>query len=159
LLMLYGLLASIADPVRKLSSVYTKMQSGAAAADRVFAFMDRPPRVAANSAGPRLPRLSERIEFRDVCFSYQPGRDILTNINLTAQAGETPALVGRNGWCKTPPLGLLPRFYGPDHGAILFDGSEIREANLRSLRSQIGVVTQETLLFDDTIAANIAYGN
>ena len=158
LMQLYALLIAIADPVRKLSSVYTRMQSGGAAADRVFASMDREPRVQRNSTGPRLPRHQESIEFRDVCFSYEPGRPILTGIHLQVRHGETVALVGKNGSGKTSLVSLLPRFYDPDHGSIFVDGVDIRTANLRSLRQQIGFVTQQTVLFDDTIYNNIAYG-
>ena len=159
LLQLYVLLAAIADPVRKLSSVYTRLQSGWAAADRIFAVLDRQPRVHRNSEGPRLGRLASTIIFRDVCFSYDPNRPTLTNINLEVKAGEIIAVVGKNGCGKTTMLGLLPRFYDPDHGAVLLDGLDIRSVNLRSLRSQISMVTQETILFDDTIYNNIAYGN
>jgi ATP-binding cassette subfamily B protein/subfamily B ATP-binding cassette protein MsbA len=159
LLTLYAFLAAIADPVRKLSSVYTRVQSGAAAADRIFAFIDRQPRVRPNSSGRRLARHGEIIEFRDICFSYDPGRPILTNVHLRVPHGETVALVGKNGCGKTTLVGLIPRFYDPDHGSILVDGVDIRTANLRSLRQQIGIVTQETILFDDTIYNNIAYGN
>jgi ATP-binding cassette subfamily B protein/subfamily B ATP-binding cassette protein MsbA len=171
LLQLYILLAAIADPVRKLSSVFTRLQSGAAAADRIFAYVDRRPRVRPNSDGPRLVRPtpgraepaegppSPYIELRDVCFSYEPQRAILTNINLTVRLGETIALVGRNGCGKTTLLGLLPRFYDPDHGTVFIDGHDLRTLNLRSVRQQIAVVTQDTILFDDTIFNNIAYGS
>src|SRR5262249_35900448 len=116
LLQFYVLLIAIADPVRKLSSVYTRLQSGGAAADRIFAFMDKQPQVQQNSDGFRLPRLKETIEFRNVSFSYEPSRPILTNINLTIKSGEIIAIVGKNGSGKTTLLGLLPRFYDPDHG-------------------------------------------
>jgi ATP-binding cassette subfamily B protein/subfamily B ATP-binding cassette protein MsbA len=159
LLTLYLCLAAIADPVRKLSSVYTRILSGAAAADRIFAFVDRQPRVRGNSNGPRLANHEATIEFRDVCFSYEPGRPILTNIHLKVHHGETIAFVGKNGCGKTTLVGLIPRFYDPDHGFILIDGNDIRTVNLRSLRQQIGLVTQETTLFDDTVYNNIAYGN
>lgn len=159
LIQLYGYLVAIADPVRKLSSVYTRIQSGMAAADRIYNYIDRQPRVRANSGCPRLARHSDAIEFRDVCFSYEPGRPILTNIHLKVQFGESIALVGRNGCGKTTLVGLVPRFYDPDHGSIFIDGVDVRSVNLRSLRHQIGVVTQETILFDDTIHNNIAYGN
>jgi ATP-binding cassette subfamily B protein/subfamily B ATP-binding cassette protein MsbA len=159
LLQLYGLLASIADPVRKLSSVYTRLQSGAAAADRVFAFIDRRPRVTANAGGFRLGPHSTDIEFRDVCFSYEPGRPILTNVSFKVQHGETVALVGKNGCGKSTLVGLLERFFDPDHGFVLIDGQDLRSVSLRSLRQQIGMVTQETTLFDDTVYNNIAYGN
>lgn len=158
LLQLYALLAAIADPVRKLSSVYTKIQSGAAAADRVFNVIDRQAKIQPNSTGPRLGRHQTAIEFRDVCFSYEPTRSVLTGINLTVRHGETIAIVGKNGSGKTSLVSLLPRFYDPDHGSILIDGIDIRAANLRSLRRQVGVVTQDTILFDKTIHNNIAYG-
>ena len=159
LLTLYVLLGSIADPVRKLSSVYTRIQSGAAAADRVFTFMDREPKVRGNANCPRLQPHAEGIDFRDICFSYEPGRPILTDIHLDVRHGETIALVGRNGCGKSTLVGLLPRFFDPDHGSIIVDGHDIRNVNLRSLRQQIGIVTQETTLFDDTVYNNIAYGS
>jgi ATP-binding cassette subfamily B protein/subfamily B ATP-binding cassette protein MsbA len=159
LLQLYGLLAAIADPVRKLSSVYTRIQSGAAAADRIFSYLDRQPRVRGNSNGFRLQPHGLSIEFRDVCFSYEPGRSVLTNVHLQVRHGEIVALVGKNGCGKTTLVGLIPRFYDPDHGSLLVDGQDIRHVNLRSLRQQVGIVTQETILFDDTIYNNIAYGN
>ena len=158
LLALYCMLAAIADPVRKLSSVYTKIQSGAAASDRIFAFMDRQPRVQLNSTGPILERHHRDIEFRDVCYSYDPGHSILTGVHLHVRHGETIAIVGKNGCGKSTLLGLLSRFYDPDHGSVYIDGIDIRIANLRSLRKQVGVMTQDTLLFDDTIHNNIAYG-
>jgi ATP-binding cassette subfamily B protein/subfamily B ATP-binding cassette protein MsbA len=160
LVQLYVFLAAIADPVRKLSSVYTKVQGGAAAADRVFALYDRMPTVTPNAGGPLVPKHEKSVEFRNVCFSYVPGQDpgTLNSIDLHVPAGETVALVGPNGCGKTTLLGLLPRFYDPDHGAVLVDGVNLRTANLRSLRKQIGLVTQDTVLFNDTIFANIAYG-
>ncbi|MSR32264.1 MAG: ABC transporter ATP-binding protein [Gemmataceae bacterium] len=183
LLQLYVLLAAVADPVRKLSSVFTKIQSGCAAADRIFHFMDKQPRVTPNTEGPRLvrseyglnlessrnPRVTQDenvvgkpktplIEFRGVCFSYDPGRPILTNINLSIYEGETVAFLGHNGSGKSTLLGLIPRFYDPDHGTVLIQGEDLRKINLRSIRQRLGIVTQETVLFDDTIFNNIAYG-
>lgn len=158
LLQLYVLLAAIADPVRKMSNVFTKIQSGAAAADRIFAFVDRKPKIGANSRRMRLERHEDAIEFRNVCFSYEPGNPILANVDLTVHFGETVALVGKNGCGKTTLMNLLPRFYDPDHGSILIDGQDIRAANLRSLRQQVGIVTQDTILFDDSVRNNIAYG-
>jgi ATP-binding cassette subfamily B protein/subfamily B ATP-binding cassette protein MsbA len=159
LLQLYALLAAIADPVRKLSSVYTKLQSGAAAADRIFAGLDLRPRVGPNSHGPVLAKHRDGIEFRDVCFAYEPGRPTLAHISLDVRFGETVALVGKNGCGKTTLVGLLPRFYDPDYGSVLIDGTDVRHAQLRSLRRQVGLVTQDTILFDDTVYNNIAYGN
>jgi subfamily B ATP-binding cassette protein MsbA len=170
LLQLYVWLAAIADPVRKLSSVFTRIQSACAAADRIFDFVDRRPRVKANSDGPRLRRAGGAgvspvvsppyyIEFRDVCFSYQPGHPILYDIHLGVRAGETIALVGANGSGKSTLLSLIPRFYDPDHGSVFIDGQDLRHVNLRSLRHLVGIVTQDTILFDDTIYNNIVYGS
>jgi ATP-binding cassette, subfamily B, bacterial MsbA len=168
LLNLYLLLAAIADPVRKLSSVLTRIQSGYAAADRIFAFVDRVPRVRSNNEGPRLARPVKGeardpdgppyLEFRDVCFSYDPEKAILSNIRFTINVGETVAVVGQNGSGKSTLVGLIPRFYDPGHGSVVIDGHDLRTVNLRSLRQQIGIVTQDTILFDDTIFNNIAYG-
>jgi ATP-binding cassette subfamily B protein/subfamily B ATP-binding cassette protein MsbA len=159
LLQLYAYLAAIADPVRKLSSVYTRMQSGFAGADRIFDFMDRRPRVRTNSEGRRLEAVHYGIEFRDVCFSYDSENPILTNVHLHVHAGETIALVGKNGCGKTTLVGLLPRFYDPDHGAILIDGVDVRKLSLRNLRKRIGFVTQDAILFEGSIYDNIAYGH
>lgn len=160
LLQLYVFLAATADPVRRLSSVYTKIQSGAVAADRVFGLLDKEPTVRQNADGPVVPKHAKSVEFRSVCFSYVPGqeRGTLDQINLTVKAGETIAVVGPNGCGKSTLLGLLPRFFDPDYGAVLVDGVNLRTANLRSIRKQIGLVSQDVVMFDDTIRANIAYG-
>ncbi|MCS7045189.1 MAG: ABC transporter ATP-binding protein/permease [Gemmataceae bacterium] len=158
LLQLYALLAAMSDPVRKLSSVYTRIQAAWAASDRIFTHLDREPKIRSHGNAPVLARHHQAIEFRNVCFSYEPGHPILTGINLYVPHGQVVALVGKNGCGKTTLLNLLPRFYDPDHGAILIDGRDIRHVQLRSLRKQVGIVTQETILFNDTIYHNIAYG-
>ncbi len=161
LLQLYAFLAATADPVRRLSSVYTKIQVGTSAANRLFELFDRMPTVRANPSGPRITSVEEKIEFRNVCFSYDPDNSeqpTLSTVNLTVKAGETIAIVGGNGSGKTTLLGLLPRFYDPSHGTVLIDGINIRTAHLRSLRRMIGLVTQDTMLFNETVFANIAYG-
>jgi subfamily B ATP-binding cassette protein MsbA len=159
LLQLYALLAAAADPVRRLSNVYTRIQSGFAAADRIFDFMDKEPRILINSAAPALERHHVDVEFRNVCFSYTPGQVLLEGIDLHIKQGEIVAFVGKNGCGKTSLLNLLPRFYDPDHGSILIDGVDIRAVNLRSLRKQIAIVTQDMFLFDDTVFNNIAYAH
>jgi ATP-binding cassette, subfamily B, bacterial MsbA len=159
LFTLYIQLIGMADPIRKLSSVYTKLQAAAAASDRLFLAMDRLPEVQPNPDGPRLDRHCKEIEFQNVCFSYIRERQVLTNICLRVQAGETISIVGANGSGKSTLLNLLPRFYDPDHGTILIDGYDIRKVNLRSLRRQIALVSQDPILFDDTIGSNIRYGN
>lgn len=160
LIQFYAFLAAIADPVRKLSSVYAKLQAAEAASGRIFEVYDREPTMRGNPNGPRLKRVARRIEFRHVCFSYNPAADepTLDNVSFTVRAGETVAVVGGNGCGKTTLLSLLPRFFDPDSGAVLIDGVNLRTAHLRSVRKLIGVVTQDTQLFDDTVFANIAYG-
>jgi ATP-binding cassette, subfamily B, bacterial MsbA len=160
LLQLYAFLAAIADPVRKLSSVYTKLQSGGAAANRVFDLFDLKPTIKSNPEGPRIERVEGSIEFKNICFKYNEDLETPTLhfVNLTVKAGETIAIVGPNGCGKTTLLGLLPRFFDPNFGEIFIDGLNIRTAHLRSLRRQIGIVTQDTQLFDDTVLANIIYG-
>ncbi|MBN9122410.1 MAG: ABC transporter ATP-binding protein [Planctomycetes bacterium] len=160
LLQFYVFLAAIADPVRKLSSVYAKLQAAEAAGGRIFEVYDREPKVEANPNGARLTGVTKRIEFRHVCFAYNPTAEAptLDNVSFAVRAGETIAVVGGNGCGKTTLLSLLPRFFDPDSGAVLIDGVNLRTAHLRSLRKLIGVVTQDTQLFDDTVFANIAYG-
>ena len=160
LMQFYVFLAAIADPVRKLSSVYAKLQAAEAAATRIFEVYDREPKVEANPSGPRLTAVAKRVEFRHVCFAYNPAAETptLDNVSFTVKAGETIAVVGGNGCGKTTLLSLLPRFFDPDSGSVLIDGVNLRTAHLRSLRKLIGVVTQDTQLFDDTVFANIAYG-
>ncbi len=160
LIQFYAFLVAIADPVRKLSSVYAKLQAAEAASGRVFEVYDREPTMQGNPSGPRLKKVARRIEFRHVCFSYNPADEnpTLDNVSFTVRAGETVAVVGGNGCGKTTLLSLLPRFFDPDSGAVLIDGVNLRTAHLRSVRKLIGVVTQDTQLFDDTVFANIAYG-
>jgi ATP-binding cassette subfamily B protein/subfamily B ATP-binding cassette protein MsbA len=160
LIQFYVFLAAIADPVRKLSSVYAKLQSAEAASARIFEVYDRTPTVRGNRNGPRLTRVARQIEFRHVCFAYDPTAEqpTLDNVSFTVKAGETIAIVGGNGCGKTTLLALLPRFFDPASGAVLIDGANLRTAHLRSLRKLIGVVTQDTQLFDDSVFANIAYG-
>ena len=144
--------------MRKLSSVFTKIQSGAAASDRVFRFMDRESKITSSSTSEILERHHKSIEFRNICFSYDHGHPILTGVNLRVEHGQIVAIVGKNGCGKSTLLNLLPRFYDPDHGSVTIDGQDVQDTNLRSLRRQIGIVTQETFLFADSIRNNIAFG-
>jgi ABC-type multidrug transport system fused ATPase/permease subunit len=159
LLYLYATLAGISDPVRKLANVHSRIQRASAAADRICALMDRRPQVTDKPGSLRLPRHRARIEFNEVGFSYNGREPVLQGLSLTVRHGETIALVGPNGCGKTTLMNLLPRFWDVDTGSITIDGHDIRDVQLRSLRSQIGMVIQETILFEDTIANNIAYGN
>jgi ABC-type multidrug transport system fused ATPase/permease subunit len=159
LLTLYTMLAGASDPIRKLANVHSKIQRAAAAADRICALMDRTPKVSENKRARAMPRHRQSIEFDQVTFAYVPDSPVLRGINLTVRQGETIALVGPNGCGKTTLMNLLPRFWDVDSGSIRIDGHDVRDVQLRSLRLQIGMVIQETVLFQDTIANNIAYGH
>jgi subfamily B ATP-binding cassette protein MsbA len=146
-------------PARKLSRVNADLQQATAAADRVFEILDTHSEVRDGPEAMTMAPFSREIEFRDVRFFYE-GADVATlnGVSFTVRSGQTLAIVGRSGAGKTTLVNLVPRFYDPAEGAILIDGRDTRQVTLASLRSQIGIVTQETVLFDDTIANNIAYG-
>lgn len=158
LLVFFGLLAGAADPARKLSDVFTQLQAGAAAAERIYALLDRQPQVREPARPRPLGRHCQSLEFRKVAFAYQPGHPVLRDINLTICFGETLGIVGPSGCGKSTLANLIPRFADPTEGAILLDGIPLCEVRLRDLRAQIGLVTQEPLLFDDTVLNNIRYG-
>ncbi len=147
-------------PAKKLSRVNADLQQAMAAGERIFEILDFHNEVEERPGAVTLPPFSRRIEFRDVRFGYggTEGPATLDGVSLAVGAGQMLALVGRSGAGKTTLVNLILRFYDVTGGAILLDGLDVRDVTLRSLRSQIGLVTQETVLFDDTIAANIAYG-
>jgi len=151
-------LGATADSIRRMSDVWNKIQQANAAAERVYAVIDQKPEIE-NPNAFELEPLKNKIEFRDIVFTY-PGSEkpVLKGINLSVEAGHNIAIVGPNGSGKTTLANLIPRFYDPDVGQILIDGKDIRDATLFSLRRQIGMVTQNVVTFNDTIAANIAYG-
>jgi subfamily B ATP-binding cassette protein MsbA len=136
------------------------LQQAVAASERIFELLDTHTEVVERAWAKPLEPFSDRIEFRDVTFGYEDGhgRSTLRGVTMTIRAGQMVAIVGRSGAGKTTLVNLLPRFYDVTKGVILIDGLDIRDVTLGSLRAQIGMVTQETVLFDDTIAANIAYG-
>jgi ATP-binding cassette, subfamily B, bacterial MsbA len=153
LFLMYG-------PAKKLSRVNANLQQAIAASERIFELLDTRSEVKQLAgAGPLAP-FQRLIEFTDVGFGYEdgPGR-ILRNVSFPVRSGQMVAIVGRSGAGKTTLVNLLPRFYDVSAGAILIDGVDIREVTLTSLRKQIGIVTQDTVLFDDSIATNIAYGS
>ena len=153
LLLMYG-------PIKKLSRVNASVQQAIAAAERVFEVIDRHTEVTEKPGAPALPPFRDAIEFRDVVFAYDDvqARPILRGVSFRVPAGQLVALVGRSGAGKTTLVNLVPRFYDVTGGSILVDGTDIRDVALASLRAQVGMVTQETVLFDDTISTNIAYG-
>ena len=146
-----------AESVRKVSDVWNMVQQSNAAAERVFAVIDEPKERETPDAFEMQP-LSRQIEFRNIVFTYPNSQSpALEGVNLTVPAGQTIAVVGSNGSGKTTLVNLLPRFYDPDSGQILIDGQDIHKATLSSLRDQIGMVTQNVVTFNDTVANNIAY--
>lgn len=151
-------LAAVFDPLRKLAKVVNRFQRAESAAARIFQLQDQPQERSA-AAAPMLPRHSRDIEFRNVHYRY-PGlaEDTLSDINLRISAGQNIAIVGPNGCGKTTLISLLPRLLDPTAGQVLIDGHDVVDFSIRSLRRQIALVTQDTVLFNATIGQNIAYG-
>ena len=148
-------------PIKKLSRVNTNLQQAIAAAERIFELLDTHSEVKERDGARLLPPLAQSIELRKVSFAYKDAAatPILQDVSFRVSAGQVIAIVGLSGAGKTTLVNLIPRFYDVTGGAILVDDVDIREVTLRSLRGQIGIVTQETVLFDDTIENNIAYGS
>ena len=156
-----GLVFSLYNPVRKFAMFYNNFQQALGASSELFRFMDSRDEVQEKPGASVLPPFSRNIRFNDVSFSYESEgvrREVLHHIDLEVKAGEILALVGSSGAGKSTLVSLVPRFFDVSNGAILIDGHDIRDLTLASLRSQIGVVTQETVLFNDTLRNNIAYG-
>ncbi len=145
-------------PIRDLNKVNLEVQEGMAAAIRVFELLDTTPDIKEEEGAVVLPPISRGIDFQDVTFRYGE-ETVLKDINLHVNMGEVIAVVGMSGAGKTSLVNLLPRFYDVDKGQILIDGHDIRKVTLKSLRDQIALVTQQTILFNDTVRNNIAYGN
>jgi subfamily B ATP-binding cassette protein MsbA len=152
LLLMYG-------PAKKLSRVNANIQQAIAASERIFDMLDTHTEVTERHEARPLSHFVSEIEFRNVAFGYdERTARILRDVSFSVGAGQMVAIVGRSGAGKTTLVNLLPRFYDVSGGCILIDGIDVRDVTLTSLRAQIGIVTQETVLFDDTIAGNIAYG-
>ena len=165
LALFYVLLAGVLEPMRKFSKFYTSIRSSTAIAERLFERMDTRSLIQTPVASQFLPALSQTIEFRDIHFQYMTSANdrtnrgpVLNGLNLTIRAGETIAIVGSNGCGKSTLVNLLPRFYDPDRGEVLLDGINIKDARMRDIREQMTFVTQESILFDDTVLENIRYG-
>ncbi|RMH16736.1 MAG: ATP-binding cassette domain-containing protein [Acidobacteria bacterium] len=143
--------------LRRLNRVNVEMQQALAAADRVFQMIDWPRAIVERPGAVELTAFDRRLRFERVDFAYG-GEKVLSDVDLTIHKGEVIALVGPSGSGKTTLVSLLPRFYDPTAGRITIDGVDVRDATLRSLRALFGLVTQETVIFDDTVYGNIAYG-
>lgn len=161
---LYFVLVGMLDPCRKISNIFSRFKRSSAAIDRFFEVLERESRIEEPAKAKNIGRHQKRIEFRDVSFRYE-SRDskaqrglVLDHIDLHVEHGEVVAIVGQNGCGKSTLVNLLPRFYDPENGTVLLDGTPLSEISLSTLRNQVGIVTQDTVLFDDTIFENIRYG-
>lgn len=150
--------ALLIDPIGHTTNNYNEFKQGEASIDRVFELLAIQPTVLEKPNAIALPPVQGKVEYRHVSFAYKAGESVLKNINLLALPGEAIALVGASGAGKTTFVNLLPRFYDPESGQILIDDVDIRDVTLYSLRRQIGIVPQETIMFSGTIAQNIAFG-
>lgn len=153
-----GALASLYPQVKSIAGVNNIVQQALAAAQRVFEVLDRKALIRDVPHAKALKTIKKKIEFKNVGFGYQPDEPVLSDIQLTVKAGEILAIVGRSGGGKTTLVDLIPRFADVEQGAILIDGHDVRDLSLQSLRGMIGLVTQDTILFNDSIRNNIAYG-
>jgi ATP-binding cassette, subfamily B, bacterial len=151
-------LQSFFDPIQSLSQLYTTYQAGMAALDKIFELLDERPDIADAEEAIELPRVRGEISFEDVTFSYGGDALALDDVSLVVPPGQTLALVGATGAGKSTLAKLVARFYDPDEGRVLIDGHDLRDVSERSLRSQLGIVPQESFLFSGTIRDNIAFG-
>jgi subfamily B ATP-binding cassette protein MsbA len=153
-----GALLLLYEPIKRLSRINNVVQEGIAAATRIYDILDTPPAIREKPDAIQLPPMRRELELSNVQFSYD-NEPVLKNINLKVSAGEVVAIVGVSGAGKSTLVDLIPRFYEVSAGAILVDGVDIRDVTMDSLRDQIGIVTQQTILFNDTVRNNIAYGD
>lgn len=149
---------SLIAPVKSLSNLHIKIQEGMAAAERIFRVIDTPIEVKEADDAVEKDSFEDRIVFENVFFSYENTPDVLKDIDFTVKKGELIAIVGPSGAGKSTLCDLIPRFYDPSSGRIVMDGIDLRKIELKSLRSLLGIVTQETMLFNDTIYNNVTYG-
>jgi subfamily B ATP-binding cassette protein MsbA len=153
-----GALLLLYEPIKRLSRINNVVQEGIAAATRIYEILDTPSGIQEKADAIQLPTMRKELELSNVQFSYD-NEPVLKNINLKVSAGEVVAIVGVSGAGKSTLVDLIPRFYEVSAGAILVDGVDIRDVTMESLRDQIGIVTQQTILFNDTVRNNIAYGD
>lgn len=156
---LIGILFALIRPLKQISSVNNVFQKGIAGAESIQQLLQAP--VEINLSSQRVTQLPTELRFENVSFAYpdEPENVILQNISFSAKRGQTVALVGSSGSGKSSLISLLPRFYAATHGSILLDNHDINNIELHNLRQQIALITQHVILFNDTVANNIAYGN
>ena len=149
----------IYEPIKGVSRINSTVQQAVAASTRVFAVIDEKADIIDSPNAKPITPLKNAVEFKDVSFTYDDKTQVIKDLNLKVNAGEALAIVGSSGGGKTTLVNLIPRFYDVTGGSITIDGEDIRDATLKSLRGQIAIVTQQTILFNDTIRNNIAYGD
>ncbi len=154
-----GYVQRLNQPVVQISAMWTNIQNAVAGGERIFGLLDTPPEIEDKSDAVTMPVIEGRVEFVDVRSEYNPGEEVLKGISLTAEAGQTVAIVGPTGAGKTTIINLIPRFYDVTAGAVKIDGHDIRDVTAFSLREQIGIVLQHTFLFSTTVMDNIRYGH
>lgn len=159
LLAFYALLAGVSDPARKIADVFNFIQRGLAASDRIYEVLDTPPKITDPAVAERLANPQPEVVFENVSFHYTAGQPVLKNVNLRIPYGKTIAFVGPNGCGKSTLINLLLRFYDPVEGCVKLDNVDIRNLRQQDLRSRVGLVAQQPMLFDDTVLANIRYGS
>jgi subfamily B ATP-binding cassette protein MsbA len=155
---LYSLIKTY-EPIKRLTGVHNAYAQALGASEQVFHYLDIHPDIHDEPGASRLPPFEHQIEFQDVDFDYEEALPLLRHINLRIRKGEVVAIVGSSGAGKTTLVSLIPRFFDVTRGRVLIDGHDVRDVKLNSLRAQIGIVTQETILFNDTVHNNICYGS
>jgi len=146
------------EPINRLGQMYSQLLIAMASSERIFEFIDEEPTVGEKNQAKPLPQIKGSVTFDSIVFEYEAGRPALKNISIDVQAGQSIALVGHTGSGKSTIINLLCRFYDPVQGRVLIDGTDIRDVTIESLRSQVGIVLQDTFIFSGTIRDNIRYG-
>ena len=154
-----GMIFQMIQPLKLFAQMFNSYKEGIAAGERIFAILDIEPQIMSKPGARTIDAFSKTIEFKKVHFSYIPGSEVLKNISCVIKKGEIAAIVGASGSGKSTMVDLIPRFFDVTAGGILLDGVDLRDINIDSLRAQMGIVTQETILFNDSVANNIAYGS
>lgn len=149
---------NISNPIKRLTRVIGNIQKALAAAQRVFMIIDMPEEIAESRDAKQLPEVSGKVEFQNVSFAYNDKGNVITDLSFSVKPGEVIAIVGPSGAGKSTIANLLPRFYDVNKGDIKIDGHSVREVTLDSLREQVGIVPQETMLFNGSVYNNILYG-